>query len=210
MARTRDFGPVQLAKWLGLAAWQVAYARERGLVPPPDVTGGRWSEALAKTLPERADEIREAVGDRPGLGSVNAAAHLAAHSGLAVERTDILELVALGALRPVGRYRGSPVYAVRDLEALPPEQVSAVVGERLAWIGSSATVEEAARLLGWSAGLFEVRAERAGLVPRADGRYARAAVRELADWTWASPGGGTAGAVPDEALRQRGEPVMVG
>ncbi|MEV1006942.1 hypothetical protein [Streptomyces sp. NPDC049881] len=209
MAKAREFGPVQLARWLGLAAWQIAYARERGLVPAPDLAEGRWSEALAKTLPERAEEIRVAVGDRPGVGTVNAARHLAVHSGLDVERADILELVARGLLRPVGRYRGNPVYAVRDLEELPRERVGAVVEERLAWTGASATAVEAARLLGWSVGLFEVRAERAGLVPRADGRYPRAEVVRLGAGPWDTPvdrGGGERGGPPVG----RREPVAVG
>ncbi|WP_129842020.1 hypothetical protein [Streptomyces sp. RFCAC02] len=180
MEKVREFGPVQLARWLGLTPWQVAQARERGLVPEPDVAGRRWSEALARTLPERAGEIRAAIGDRPGLGSVKAAAHLAAVTGLDVERADVIELVARGVLRPVGRYRGNPVYAPADVEALPRESVEAVVQERRAWWAASVTADEAARLLGWPVGLFEVRADAAGIVPRRAGRWAREEVVGLA------------------------------
>jgi hypothetical protein len=177
----RTFGPIQLANWLGLKQWQINYAQARGLIPCPDIDDRRWSETLAKTLPDRVEEIRAAVGDHPGYGSVNAARYLATHSGLEVERADVHALVGLGLLRPVGEYRGNPMYSIDDLEGLTNEQITTAIQIRLDWIEESLTAPEAAALLGWSVGKFEVTAERNGVTPHADGRYPRDDVLPLAE-----------------------------
>lgn len=59
-----DFGPGQLARWLGLQEWQVRRARERGLIPPPDVAGARWSRTLAVTILDDVDRVRAELGGR--------------------------------------------------------------------------------------------------------------------------------------------------
>lgn len=183
-ARTRrgkeGFGPVQLARHLGLKDWQVSRAQQRGLMPAPDLEGGRWSEAAAEPLTALVPGIIAELGDHPGLGSQKAAEHLAQHAGLPVERTDIQDLADRGALHPVGEFKGWPMYSIDALEALPHDQVSEVLTERLTWIQASLTSTEAASLLGWPIGRFEVTAERRGLTPGRFDRYRHTDVEQLA------------------------------
>ncbi|MET9864524.1 hypothetical protein ABZY93_35390 [Streptomyces smyrnaeus] len=177
--RRETFGPVQLSRHLGLKTWQLQRARERGLVPEPDTEQKRWSKELVETLPDRVEEILAAVGDHPGLGSEKAAEHLAQRTGLEVERADVQLLAERSLLRPVGDFRGWPLYAIEDLDALDPAAVTAAISDRHAWIEASLSSEEAAQLLGWPVGKFEVTAERNGLTPGRFGRYARSAVEGL-------------------------------
>lgn len=183
-ARTRrgkeGFGPVQLARHLGLKDWQVTRAQQRGLIPAPDLEGGRWSQTAVEPLTTLVPRIVAELGDHPGLGSQKAAEHLAQHTGLAVERTDIQDLADRGALHPVGEFKGWPMYGIDALDALPRDQVSALLTERLSWIDASLTSAEAAGLLGWPIGRFEVTAERRGLTPGRFDRYRRTDVEQLA------------------------------
>ncbi|MBT2417994.1 hypothetical protein J7F01_08955 [Streptomyces sp. ISL-22] len=179
---TREgLGPVQLARYLGLKNWQLQRARDRDLIPAPDTPEHRWSAELARTLPDRVPEILAAVGDHPGLGSEKAAERLSERTGLEVDRSDVQLLSDRGLLRPVGDFRGWPLYSMEDLDALPHSTVSAIVDERLAWLAHSVSSAEAAELLGWSAGRFEVTAERHGLSPGRFDRFARAEVLRLSD-----------------------------
>ena len=57
------FGPGQLARWLGLKEWQVRRARERGLIPEPDLAEGRWSFEVARGLPDRGGGVAAQGGD---------------------------------------------------------------------------------------------------------------------------------------------------
>ncbi|MET7621924.1 hypothetical protein [Streptomyces sp. NPDC005408] len=177
----RVFGPVQLAKWLGLENWQVPRAVQHGLIPPPDVDDKRWSHTVASTLPGRVEEIRAAVGDHPGLGSIKAAEHLSQRTQLDVERVDVQTLADHGLLQPVGEFKGHPMYSLDDLDRLPEEQITTTVRERHAWIEASLTTKEAAALLGWPVGIFEVTAERHAVLPGPLGRYAQTDVEELRD-----------------------------
>ncbi|MFI0262918.1 hypothetical protein ACH4OW_28230 [Streptomyces sp. NPDC017056] len=173
------FGPHQLAGELGLQRWQVGRAGQQGMIPPPDVDDKRWSREVVEELRGRVEGIREALGEHPGLGSIDAAKHLAGRTGLEVEREDVRVLAEQGLLRPVGEFRGYPMFGLESLDALTEAQVAAVVGERQRWTEQSVTAKEAAALLGWPAGRFEVTAERNGLVPGRLGRYDRAEVEEL-------------------------------
>ena len=178
--RNREgFGPVQLARWLGIQEWQLRHAQFRGLVPPPDIEGRRWSDTLAQTLPDRVERILAEVGDDPGIGSEKAAEYLAERTALDVQRADVHALHERGALRPTGEFRGWPLYTFKDLDALAPDQLLTVVTDRQHWLATSLTSTEAAELLGWSVGRFEVAAERAGLATGRFGRYARADVERL-------------------------------
>jgi hypothetical protein len=178
-AKTRGFGPIQLAKWLGLENWQVGRGVQKGLIPAPDIDGQRWSEELARTLPDHVDHIRATLGDHPGHGSVEAAKILAQHTGLDVVRDDVLVLREQGSLVPVGEFRGWPMFAGGDLRTLSPDTVAAVVRERLDWLEASLSPAQAAELLGWSQGRFEVTAERRGVQPGRFGRFARGDVESL-------------------------------
>ncbi|MFI2237010.1 hypothetical protein [Streptomyces chrestomyceticus] len=173
------FGPHQLASELELQRWQVGRAEQRGLLPPPDVDGKRWSREVVEGLRGRVAEIREELGDHPGLGSIDAAKHLAGRTELEVEREDVRMLAGEGYLRPVGEFRGYPMFSLESLDGLDGELVAEVVGERQRWLERSVTAKEAAALLGWSAGRFEVAAERNGLTPGRLGRYDRAEVEGL-------------------------------
>ncbi|KAA6221353.1 hypothetical protein CP973_04655 [Streptomyces albofaciens JCM 4342] len=172
-------GPHQLASELELQRWQVGRAGQLGMIPPPDVDGKRWSREVVDGLRGEAERIRETLGDHPGLGSIDAAKRLAERTELEVEREDVRVLAEEGPLRPVGEFRGYPMFSLESLDGLDRERVAAVVGERQRWIERSVTAKEAAALLGWSAGKFEVTAERHGLVPGRLGRYDRAEVEGL-------------------------------
>ncbi|WP_407553748.1 hypothetical protein QOM21_27880 [Streptomyces sp. Pv4-95] len=174
-----SFGPHQLAKELGLERWQAGRAEQQGLIPPPDVDGTRWSREVVETLRDRVAEIREVLGDHPGLGSIDAATRLAARTGLPVERPDVRALADQGLLRAVGEFRGHPMYGLDDLDGLPQEHVATVVKQREEWLARSLTAKEAATLLGWAPGKFEVTAERNGLRPGPLDRYDRAEVERL-------------------------------
>ncbi|MFI7246418.1 hypothetical protein [Streptomyces qinglanensis] len=179
--RAETMGPVQLSRYLGLKKWQLQRAQERGLVPEPDTEQKRWSKESVAALPDRVDEILAAVGDHPGLGSEKAAEHLAQRTGLEVERADIQLLAEQGTLRPVGDFRGWPLYAIADLDGLDPADVTAAISDRHAWVEASLSSEESAQLLGWPVGKFEVTAERHGLTPGRFGRYARGGVERLSE-----------------------------
>ncbi|MFJ3826025.1 hypothetical protein [Streptomyces nodosus] len=171
---------MQLARYLGLKSWQLQRARDRGLIPEPDTEQHRWSEDVARTLPDRVDAILAAVGDHPGLGSEKAAEYLAQRTGLDVDRSDVQLMAERGVLLAVGEFRGWPLYTTDDLDGLPQGEVSAVVSERHAWFESSVTSTEAAELLGWTVGKFEVFAERQGLTAGRFGRFARSAIVQFA------------------------------
>lgn len=68
-ALRRDYGPRQLADYLGAFYGQVDRARSFGLIPEPDRSGGRWSAAAAEKIRSRWPEIKAAVEcvGAPGL-----------------------------------------------------------------------------------------------------------------------------------------------
>jgi len=69
-ATRRDFGPRQLADYLGAFHGQVDRAQDFGLLPEPDRGGGRrWSAAAAEEIRSRWAEIAAAVEciSAPGL-----------------------------------------------------------------------------------------------------------------------------------------------
>jgi hypothetical protein len=68
-APRRDYGPHQLADFLGTFHGTVGRARSFGLLPEPDSGGKRWSAATAEQIRIRWPEIRaaaECIG-APGL-----------------------------------------------------------------------------------------------------------------------------------------------
>ncbi len=68
-AARRDYGPRQLAEYLGAFYGQVDRARFFGLLPEPDQDGRRWSSAAAEQIRARWPEIAAAVEciGSPGL-----------------------------------------------------------------------------------------------------------------------------------------------
>ena len=69
VAARRDYGPRQLADYLGAFYGQVDRARSFGLLPEPDRPRGRWSAAAADKIHARWPEIKAAVEciGAPGL-----------------------------------------------------------------------------------------------------------------------------------------------
>ena len=64
-----DYGPRQLADYLGAFYAQVDRARDFGLLPEPDRGGGkRWSAAAADRIHARWPEIKAAVAPAEGGG----------------------------------------------------------------------------------------------------------------------------------------------
>ncbi|HEX2312858.1 MAG TPA: hypothetical protein VHJ17_03945 [Thermomonospora sp.] len=173
------YGSLQLAARLGLARWQLRVAGERGLIPPPDLDGGRWSAALAEQTAGRAAEIRAALGDDPPVGAVKAAERLSVRVGLDVERADVEALVVSGALAMADHYNGRALYDPRDLDALDAERVTAVVAARKGPLAETVNARGAATLLGWPPELFARVAAERGLNPDPLGRFPLAEVRRL-------------------------------
>jgi hypothetical protein len=68
-AARRDYGPRQLADYLGAFYGKVDRARDFGLLPEPDRARGRWSAAAAEEIRARWPEIAPAVEciGAPGL-----------------------------------------------------------------------------------------------------------------------------------------------
>ena len=81
MTARRDYGPVQLAVFLGLGQWQLDRALDAGLIPAPDTPRRRWSAAVAAAALASVDHIRAAVGSIPDLGAVRAAELLTGQLG---------------------------------------------------------------------------------------------------------------------------------
>lgn len=69
MTPPRDYGPRQLADYLGAWYGQVDRARHFGLLPEPDRARGRWSAAAAEQIRARWAETAAAVEciGAPGL-----------------------------------------------------------------------------------------------------------------------------------------------
>jgi hypothetical protein len=179
--KSGDYGSIQLARLMGLKEWQVKRAAQRGLIPSPDIDDRRWSKDIAEALPEHAADVLDKIGDHPGLGSQKAADRTAERTGLPLTREDIADLADRRELAPVGDYMGSQLYSLDDLDSLTDEQLQTAITRRRTWIENSLTAREAADLLGWSQGRFEITAERHGLIPGRLDRYLRTDVERLGE-----------------------------
>src|SRR5258708_8712284 len=80
----KDYGPVQLATFLGLEPWQFSRARAAGLIPDSDRPRSRWSAAVAIALWARIGEIVQAVGAIPDIGATRTTEILSARLTLTV------------------------------------------------------------------------------------------------------------------------------
>ena len=116
MTARRDYGPIQLATFLGLGQWQLDRALEADLIPGPDTPRGRWSATVADAALARADEIRAAAGNIPHLGATRAAELLTGRLGVTVTGDGVAELARHGLLPVTGYYKGWPLYDGRALE----------------------------------------------------------------------------------------------
>lgn len=178
-AAARDFGPIQLARYLGLQDWQFRTARERGLLPAADL-GNRWSAAAAEVAAGKVAEIIALFGDHPPIGANRSAARLAQRTGHEVLPADIDVLVERGLLVAVDEFEGWPVYDTRHLDALDAEAIGEAVAARTQWVHDSLDAWAAARELGWRHSEFEQVSKERQLSAGWFGRYHRDVIAELA------------------------------
>ena len=113
----REYGPVQLAGFLGLGRWQLDRALTDGLIPGPDTRSGKWSSAVAREAAARLTDIRAAVSGIPDLGAMRAADVLTQRLGTPVTSDGVTELARRGLIPVAGHYKGFAVYDGRALEA---------------------------------------------------------------------------------------------
>jgi hypothetical protein len=113
----REYGPAQLAEFLGLGRWQLDRALTDGLIPGPDTRNGKWSSAVAQHAAARLTDIRAAVGTIPDLGAIRAADILTQRLGTPVTSDGVTELAHRGLIPVAGHYKGFAVYDGRALEA---------------------------------------------------------------------------------------------
>jgi hypothetical protein len=125
MTRRKDYGPVQLAGFLGLCQFQVERALADGLIPGPDRARSRWSAAIAEDALARVDDIREAAGSVPDVGSVRAAEVLTGRLGITVTGDGVAELARRSLIPVAGYYKGWPLYDGRALETFTDEGAAA-------------------------------------------------------------------------------------
>lgn len=143
MSRAKDFGPVQLATFLGLEPWQFDRARQAGLIPGPDRPRDRWSASAAQAARDRIGEIVAAAGAIPDLGATRAAEALSARLGAVVTPDGVRELARQGLLPQAGWYKDWPMYDGRAIEAFTDRE-AAVEASRA---GQLRTADEAAAYL---------------------------------------------------------------
>ncbi|MFD0687454.1 hypothetical protein [Actinomadura fibrosa] len=174
-----DYGIHQLASHLGLSPWQLRLGREHGIVPAPDLDGERWSPALVDKAEDAGARVTSTFGEEPPIGSAKAAARLAARVGLDVERGDVEVLVARGDLNVVSKFRGHPVYLLRDLDRLDADEVRAVVSARKGPLTDSVDASGASMILDWPRKIFDRIAVERDLASDQLGRYALSDIKAL-------------------------------
>jgi hypothetical protein len=125
---SRDYGPFQLADYLGITRGHLASALKSGLIPPPDRPRDRWSAAAAETALAAKDAIVATLGTIPDLGAVRAAEVLTGRLGVAVTASAVEELARQDRL-PVARYyKGHALYSGRALEAFADKDAAVAAG----------------------------------------------------------------------------------
>lgn len=143
MTGRRDYGPVQLATYLGLEQWQFSRARRASLIPAADRARGRWSAAVADDALACIDQIRAAAGLVPDLGAGRAAEVLSVRLGAVVTGNGVEELGRRGMIPIVGYYKGYPLYDGQALEAFA--DIAAAVDAT--WTGQLRTADESTAYL---------------------------------------------------------------
>ena len=121
----KQYGPVQLAEFLGLGRWQLDRALTDGLIPGPDTRNGKWSSAAAQEAAARLKDIRAAVGGIPDLGAIRAAEVLTERLGTPVTSDGVTELARRGLIPVAGHYKGFALYDGRALEAFTDASAAA-------------------------------------------------------------------------------------
>lgn len=140
-----DYGPIQLARHLGLSRGQFDRACRWEIVPAPDRDGRRWSPEAIAGLDR--DRLLAQVGHLPDVGAVRAAEEITAATGIQVQPDAIAELARWGHLRVVGTYRDHPLYDGGDLEHLITTADADLLA-RAEQAGQLHTTDHAATVLG--------------------------------------------------------------
>ncbi|MGA4844669.1 hypothetical protein [Streptomyces sp. G45] len=112
----KDYGPIQFPDRIGFALWRFERALKKGLIPPADVGGCRWSAAVVDEVAARAEEIRAATGTLPDMGAGRAADVLSERFGIEVHSEVLIELDRVGLIESVGEYKGYDLYDGQALE----------------------------------------------------------------------------------------------
>ncbi|WP_331724057.1 hypothetical protein [Streptomyces erythrochromogenes] len=104
------YGPHQFPERIGFELWRFERALAKGLIPPEDVGGRRWSAAVVEEAEGRAAEIRAATDGLPDMGACRAAAVLEERFEVKVAPEVLAELDRVGLIECVGEYKGHPLY----------------------------------------------------------------------------------------------------
>jgi hypothetical protein len=152
----REYGPVQLAKFLSLGRWRLDRALADGLIPAPDTRNGKWSSAVAQHAAAGLTDIRAAVGTIPDLGAMRAADILTQWFGTPVTSDGVAELARRGLIPVAGHYKGFAVYDGRALEAFTDASAA-----------TEATRAGRLRIVGQAAGYLRIRRADLGHLIRA-------------------------------------------
>lgn len=140
-----DYGPIQLARHLGLSRGQFDRACRWEIVPAPDRDGRRWSPEAIAGLDR--DRLLAQVGHLPDVGAVRAAEEIATAVGIQVQPDAIAELARWGHLRVVGTYRDHLLYDGGDLENVIASGDADLLA-RAEQAGQLHTTDQAATVLG--------------------------------------------------------------
>lgn len=162
-ATLKSYGPLQFPDRADLALWQFTRAQRLGLIPSPDVAGGRWSAAVFDDAVAGIDTIRQAVGTLPDVGATRAEEHLADRFSITVHAGTAAELARRGHLPVVGEYRDRPLYCGLALENFRDRRKA----ERASAAGQLHMRDAAAEILGVRESDFD-HLVRAGLLAHSE------------------------------------------
>ncbi|MGW5442719.1 hypothetical protein [Streptomyces asiaticus] len=145
-APLKSYGPVQFPTRSGLHLWQFERGQRLGLVPGPDVDGGRWSAAVFDDTVANIDAIKQATGTLPDVGAARAEEYLAGRYSMTVHSGTAAELSRRGHLPIRGDYHDRPLYCGLTLETFRAADRRKV--ERASAAGRLYMRDAAAKVLG--------------------------------------------------------------
>lgn len=140
----KKYGPRQLRDVLGLTEWQHYRALSAGIIPQPDLPGGKWSSAVVQGLHWKRTAIRRSAGSVPDVGAERAADYLAERLGIEVSPAALPELARNGLILVVDDHKGHPLYCGRTIETFTDREAI----ERANVAGELVIADTAAERLG--------------------------------------------------------------
>ncbi|GAB3219352.1 hypothetical protein GCM10027447_02020 [Glycomyces halotolerans] len=135
-------GPVQTARYLALAQFQLDRARTMPGFPPPD-TQGRWTREAARQIAEQIGRVLAYAGTVPDLGAFRAAEYLTGKLDRPMTAAGVVELARQGRLATAGAYKGHTLYDGRALESFD----DTAAATRATETGRELNADDAAALL---------------------------------------------------------------